>query len=85
MQRLAGPQDKALASAFLLFCIAVIGSGAGPYVVGWISDMHVQQGSEAALLDGLRASLLAYVVATLFFLLAGRLDRQPARCSAGVP
>jgi predicted MFS family arabinose efflux permease len=78
MQRLAGVQDKALASALLLFGIAVIGSGAGPYAVGWVSDVYAGLGADASLVKGLQYSLLAYVAAVVLFLRAGRVGQAPA-------
>ncbi|MEQ8486369.1 MAG: MFS transporter [Pseudomonadales bacterium] len=82
MQRLAGVQDKALASALLLFGIAVIGSGAGPYVAGWISDRYAELGTDASLTWGLQCTLLAYVAAVVLFLRAGQVGRSIATSSS---
>lgn len=48
VQSLAAPDGRALAASLLLFVANLVGIGAGPLVVGWISDtLAVQQGTES--------------------------------------
>lgn len=37
-QSLAPDEIRATASAVLLFCLTLVGSSVGPYVIGWVSD-----------------------------------------------
>lgn len=72
MQRLARPSEKALASAMVVFSIAVFGSGAGPFFVGLASDFLMTSTGEASLTLGLQLSLVAYFAAVVLFELAQR-------------
>lgn len=82
VQLLSDAQDRSLSSAMLVLSINILGAGAGPLVVGLISDSLMDQGDAAALSAALKVGLVAYLIAPALFWLAGRLDRQ-AREAAG--
>jgi MFS family permease len=78
-QALATPKMRATAVAVLAFIIALVGSGLGPPVVGWLSDILAAQapgGLAAGKAAGLRYALafcaIGYVWAGAHFLLAAR-------------
>jgi MFS family permease len=61
-QNLVPPYMRALASAILLFFLTLIGLGAGPFVVGWLSDALAP--SQAA--ESVRYALAIPLVLKLF-------------------
>jgi MFS family permease len=71
VQTLVKPHMRALASAVLLFFLNLIGLGAGPWVVGFLSDLFAAEGVESIRW----ALLIAFslnIVGILFYLLAAR-------------
>ncbi len=83
VQELVPLRLRALAAAFLLFCLNVIGGGLGPFVVGLLSDlMEPSLGRES-----LRYAMLALTVPILlsvvfYYLAARRLPRDLADAHA---
>jgi predicted MFS family arabinose efflux permease len=80
VQQLVPLRMRALAAAFLLFCLNVIGGGVGPFYVGALSDLL----QPSLGLESLRWALLTLTVpmglSALFFFLAARsLRRDLAR------
>jgi MFS family permease len=85
-QRLVGARERALAAAILFFVMSLIGIGAGPTVVGFLSDTfkdHLLLGgtvAAAASADGLRYAFLcilgAPMLAIFFYMRAAASIRQ---------
>lgn len=90
VQHIVQPNMRAVTAALLLFVNNLIGLGVGPLLLGALSDRFKQSmPAEAALRASLEWSLLIYVVAGVFLLLAAsRLARdwwrEPAATGGGV-
>lgn len=69
---MAEPHQRATAVAILMFTSALIGQGAGPLVIGWVSDLL----SPSLGRDGLRwaivLSLAVFLWSWIHFMLAAR-------------
>jgi hypothetical protein len=79
VQELVPLRLRALAAAFLLFCLNVIGGGLAPFLVGLVSDL-LEPSLRA---ESLRYAMMALTVpillsATFYFLAARRLARDLA-------
>jgi len=59
-QSLARLDMRATASAILLFIVNILGAGAGPFIVGWLSDFYAQSYG----VNSLRYALASVFVAT---------------------
>lgn len=72
VQSMAEPHQRATAVAILMFTSALIGQGAGPLVIGWVSDLL----SPSLGRDGLRwaivLSLAVFLWSWIHFMLAAR-------------
>jgi MFS family permease len=68
------PRMRGISSAFYILTVTFIGLALGPYTVGKISDGFVAAGASSAdaLRSGMTISLLSFVFAGIFLLLAGR-------------
>lgn len=72
VQSMAEPHQRATAVAILMFTSALLGQGAGPLVIGWVSDLL----SPSLGSDGLRwaivLSLAVFLWSWIHFMLAAR-------------
>ena len=67
------PRIRAMASAFLVLAVNIIGLALGPYTVGLLSDLNISGGDEAsALRTAMHVVLLAYLLAVGFLYLGSR-------------
>jgi MFS family permease len=85
VQGLAGPSLRATAASLLLFCVNLVGFGAGPLIVGVVSDAFA---SAFGVAHSLRYAVLAlvpfYILGALHFFLAARtLDTDLRAAVAG--
>lgn len=71
-QELVGLRMRAFASAFMLFCLTLIGIGGGPTLAGWLSDHFAATGSQTPLKSALELILILNAVSIIFLLLSGR-------------
>jgi len=76
IQNLAPMRMRALASAFLLFILNIIGLGFGPFLVGVLSDLLSGLFGQDSLRYAILIATAAYFWAGAHFLLAGRSIRQ---------
>jgi predicted MFS family arabinose efflux permease len=82
VQRVAEADSRAMASAFILFVLNLIGLGLGPYLTGLISDMvSVGQGGQS-LKTAMIVISVVFVWAAVHFWLAARAHR---RANGGQP
>ena len=76
-QGLVGLRMRAMASAFMLFILNIIGLGLGPYITGVVSDLFADRFG----IDSMRYALLlvigvVYPMAALHYFLASRSIEQ---------
>ena len=82
-QALARLHMRATAAAVMLFIVNIVGAGAGPLVVGALSDFFRPQYGDESIRYALVASLLIGIVGGLVLLLAARsLEHDLARARA---
>ena len=82
-QELVRVRMRAVASAFTLFCLTLIGIGGGPWIAGSLSDMFAAQGAEFPLQHALELILLFNAGSIFCLLMAGRhYRRDVARATA---
>ena len=82
-QSLAKVKMRATASAILLFLINIVGAGAGPFIVGALSDWFAPAYGAESIRYALSVVALSIVIGCSFLLLSGRYLRQDiARVSA---
>jgi hypothetical protein len=74
-QNLARPDQRATASAILLFMINLIGLGIGPWLVGWLSDAFAGAHGASSLRWALALVSLTYAWGALHMLAASRRAR----------
>ncbi|MEM8800444.1 MAG: MFS transporter, partial [Pseudomonadota bacterium] len=72
VQSLSAIKHRAFASAFILLLINLIGLGAGPTLVGLLSDVFTGLGNANGLRAALSVSMSVFPLAGLFFWLAHR-------------
>ena len=77
-QELVGLRMRAFASAFMLFCLTLIGIGAGPFIVGVMSDVFTASGHDAPLALALRCMLVFNALSVVCLVLAGLNYRRDA-------
>lgn len=83
-QSLARLQMRATASAILLFIINIIGAGAGPFIVGAISDLLEPQFGVESIRYALASVSLLSLVGCSFLIICGRyLEKDVERVAAG--
>ena len=61
-----------MASAFMLFCLTLIGIGGGPTIVGWLSDQFAAAGSEMPLKTALEVMLILNALSVFALLMSAR-------------
>lgn len=82
-QNLARLRMRATAAAIMLFIVNIVGAGAGPLIVGALSDFFEPSYGMESIRYALVGSVLIGAVGTLFLLLAGRtLEADLARARA---
>ena len=77
-QELVKLRMRSFASAFMLFCLTLIGIGCGPWIAGLLSDHFAAGGAEAPLAQSLQIILLFNLASIPCFFLAGRAYRADA-------
>ncbi len=84
VQELVPLRLRALAAAFLLFCLNVIGGGLGPFLVGLMSDLMEPSLGRESLRYALMALTVPILLSLVFYFLASRrLKRDLAEAHAG--
>jgi predicted MFS family arabinose efflux permease len=82
-QELVGLRMRSFASAFMLFCLTLIGIGGGPTLAGWLSTHFAEAGSETPLKSALEIILALNALSVVFLFLSGRTyDRDTKRAAA---
>lgn len=82
-QELVGLRMRAFASAFMLFCLTLIGIGGGPTLAGWLSTHFEQAGAATPLKSALEIILVLNALSVIFLYLSGRTyDRDVKRAAA---
>nr|WP_321362469.1 MFS transporter [uncultured Hyphomonas sp.] len=82
-QELVGLRMRSFASAFMLFCLTLIGIGGGPTLAGWLSTHFSEAGSTTPLKSALEIILALNAVSVVFLFLSGRTyDRDAKRAAA---
>ncbi|MEZ5954691.1 MAG: MFS transporter [Hyphomonas sp.] len=81
-QELVGLRMRSFASAFMLFCLTLIGIGGGPTFAGWLSEHFAAAGEAAALKKALEYILILNGLSLVFLLLAGRTYARDAERAA---
>ena len=71
-QSLAPDEIRATASAVLLFCLTIVGSSAGPYVIGWASDYLTPRFGHLSLRYAMCLLAVTMAWSALHFFLAAR-------------
>lgn len=82
-QELVGLRMRSFASAFMLFCLTLIGIGGGPTLAGWLSTHFNEAGSATPLKSALEIILSLNALSVVFLFLSGRTyDRDVKRAAA---
>ena len=82
-QELVGLRMRSFASAFMLFCLTLIGIGGGPTLAGWLSTHFSESGSATPLKSALEIILVLNALSVVFLFLSGRTyDRDVKRAAA---
>jgi len=82
-QSLARLHMRATASAILLFTINIVGAGAGPFIVGALSDMYSQQQGAESLRYALATVAVLTAVGSGILVLCGRTLQEDCRRVSG--
>ena len=77
-QELVQVQMRSFASAFMLFCLTLIGIGCGPWIAGQLSDYFLAKGAENSLAKALEMMLLFNFGSIACLLMATRNYRRDA-------
>ncbi len=77
-QELVKLRMRSFASAFMLFCLTLIGIGCGPWIAGELSDHFLRQGAEQPLARALELILILNAASILCLLMATRHYRRDA-------
>ncbi len=81
-QELVGLRMRAFASAFMLFCLTLIGIGGGPTIVGWLSDSFTNSGGPTPLKSALEIMLVLNLLSVFALLMSARTyERDVARAA----
>ncbi len=83
-QELVGLRMRAFASAFMLFCLTLIGIGGGPTLAGWMSTHFAQAGVDAPLKSALEIILAPNALSVVFLILSGRTYARDAQRAAAL-
>jgi predicted MFS family arabinose efflux permease len=81
-QELVKLRMRSFASAFMLFCLTLIGIGCGPWVAGELSDQFARQGSTRPLAQALEVILFLNAASIACLLMATRHYRRDAERAA---
>lgn len=84
-QELVGLRMRSFASAFMLFCLTLIGIGGGPTLAGWLSTYFSASGSAAPLRSALEIILVLNALSVVFLFLSGRTYDRDVKRAAAVP
>lgn len=71
-QSLAPDEIRATASAVLLFCLTIVGSSVGPYVIGWVSDLLTPRFGHLSLRYAMCLLAITMLWSALHFFLAAK-------------
>ncbi len=77
-QELVGLRMRAFASAFMLFCLTLIGIGGGPTFAGWLSTLFETSGHDAPLKDALQWMLILNGLSVICLILSARTYERDA-------
>lgn len=83
-QELVGLRMRAFASAFMLFCLTLIGIGGGPTFVGALSDMFAASGAAAPLKSALEWMLLLNALSVVCLIMSSRFYARDAARAAEI-
>ena len=75
---------RAFASAFMLFCLTLIGIGGGPTIVGWLSDMFARSGEVMPLKSALEIMLVLNLLSVFALIMSSRTYEKDAARAASV-
>ncbi|ABI78610.1 major facilitator family transporter [Hyphomonas neptunium ATCC 15444] len=81
-QELVKLRMRSFASAFMLFCLTLIGIGCGPWIAGELSDHFLRGGAERPLARALEVILLFNAASIVCLLMATRKYRSDAERAA---
>ncbi|MEO0872783.1 MAG: MFS transporter, partial [Pseudomonadota bacterium] len=73
---------RSFASAFMLFCLTLIGIGCGPWIAGLLSDHFASTGLDRPLARALEVILLFNAASLVCLLLSARRYREDAARAA---
>jgi MFS family permease len=73
---------RSFASAFMLFCLTLIGIGCGPLIAGMLSDHFTTQGAEQPLARSLELILIFNAASIFCLLMATKNYRRDAARAA---
>lgn len=85
VQRVAEADARAMASAFILFVLNLVGLGFGPYLTGLISDAFADGQGGRSLQIAMMVISVVFVWAALHFWIAARAHRRIEAPAAGEP
>ena len=83
-QELVGLRMRAFASAFMLFCLTLIGIGGGPTLVGWLSDTFAEAEHAMPLKSALEIMLILNLLSVLALIMSSRTYARDAARAADV-
>ena len=83
-QELVGLRMRAFASAFMLFCLTLIGIGGGPTIVGWLSDSFATSGADMPLKSALEIMLSLNLLSVFALYMSSRTYVRDAARAAQV-
>ncbi len=83
-QELVGLRMRAFASAFMLFCLTLIGIGGGPTIVGWLSDTFASSGEAMPLKSALEFMLALNFLSVFALIMSARTYEKDAARAATV-
>ena len=84
-QELVALRMRAFASAFMLFCLTLIGIGGGPTLAGWLSEHFAAQGNSTPLRSALEIVLCLNALSIVFLLISARTyQKDAARAAAAI-
>ena len=84
-QELVALRMRAFASAFMLFCLTLIGIGGGPTLAGWLSEHFAAQDNSAPLRSALEIILCLNALSIVFLLISARTyQKDAARAAAAI-
>lgn len=83
-QELVGLRMRAFASAFMLFCLTLIGIGGGPTIVGWLSDAFARSGEAMPLKSALEIMLVLNLLSVFALIMSARTYAKDAARAASV-